>query len=97
MKLAVVCGRKSEDIKKRLLSIHDNLQIDAYEDIDTLITNSIQRQYFYDRILFASHIIRGDEMGNFQTFAHASEVYGMAAWNIAGTKGMIADGSRFTR
>lgn len=67
MKLAVVCGRKSEDIKKRLLSIHDNLQIDAYEDIDTLITNSIQRQYFYDRILFASHIIRGDEMGNFQT------------------------------
>lgn len=67
MKLAVVCGRKSEDIKKRLLSIHDNLQIDAYEDIDTLITNSIQRQYFYDRILFASHIVRGDEMGNFQT------------------------------
>lgn len=67
MKLAVVCGRKSEDIKKRLLSIHDNLQIDAYEDIDTLITNSIQRQYFYDRIIFASHIIRGDEMGNFQT------------------------------
>ena len=36
-------------------------------------------------------------MGNFQTFAHASEVYGMAAWNIAGTKGMVADGSRFTR
>lgn len=67
MKLAVVCGRKSEDIKKRLLSIHDNLQIDAYEDIDTLITNSIQRQYFYDRIIFASHIIRGDEMDNFQT------------------------------
>lgn len=67
MKLAVVCGRKSEDIKKQLLSVHDNLQIDAYEDIDTLITNSIQRQYFYDRILFASHIIRGDEMGNFQT------------------------------
>ena len=67
MKLAVVCGRKSEDIKKRLLSIHDNLQIDAYEDIDTLITNSIQRQYFYDRILFASHIVRGDEIGNFQT------------------------------
>lgn len=67
MKLAVVCGRKSEDIKKRLLSIHDNLQIDAYEDIATLITNSIQRQYFYDRILFASHIIRNDEMNNFQT------------------------------
>mgnify|MGYP004516435815 FL=1 len=66
MKLAVVCGQKSEDIKKRLLSIHDNLQIDAYVDIDTMITNSIQRQYFYDRILFASHLIRGAEMDNFQ-------------------------------
>lgn len=67
MKLAIVCGQKSEDIKKRLLSIHDNLQIDAYVSIDSMIKNSIQRQYFYDRIIFASHLIRGKELDSFYT------------------------------
>lgn len=65
MKLAVICGQKSEGIKNKLLSIHDNLQIDAYMDIDSMIKNSIQRQYFYDRILFASHLVRGAEVDNF--------------------------------
>lgn len=65
MKLAIICGEKSESIKKRLLSINDNLQIDAYIDIDSMIKNSLQRQYFYDRILFASHLVRGDELDSF--------------------------------
>ena len=55
MKLALILGKKQgENIKPRLQSIKDNLNIDVFEDVSEFIYNVSKRNTIYDRILVLS-------------------------------------------
>lgn len=57
MKLALVFGRKGNDIKPKILQIRDNLVIDCFNTVDDMISNSRQREYLFDRIVLLSTIL----------------------------------------
>lgn len=63
MKLALVLGASSQSIAQKLIQTKDNLVIDYFSDIDSLIDNSIQRGYYFDRILFSSNVVKSDMEG----------------------------------
>lgn len=55
MKLALILGKKQgENIKPRLQSIKDNLNIDVFEDVAEFVYNVSKRNTIYDRILVLS-------------------------------------------
>ena len=58
MKLAIVCGKSGIKIKSTLVSVRDSLEIDVFASITDLISNSVQRNYVYDRVLASSGIFR---------------------------------------
>ena len=51
MKLALILGDKSENIKSRLQSVKDNLYIDCFKSVPSFIDMSIKRGSIYDRVL----------------------------------------------
>ena len=61
MKIALVFGGKGEVIKERLCGVKDNLSVDSFNDIDSLISASIYGNKFYDRILVLASIARVEE------------------------------------
>lgn len=63
MKLALVLGSSSQLIAQKLTQTKDNLIIDYFSDIDSLIDNSTQRGYYFDRILFSSNVVKSDIEG----------------------------------
>lgn len=58
MKIALVFGKKGNDIKPKILQVRDNLVIDCFNSIDDMISNSRQRNYLFDRIVILSTVIR---------------------------------------
>lgn len=63
MKLALVLGASSQSIAQKLVQTKDNLVIDYFMDLDSLIDNSVQRGYYFDRILFSSNVVKSDMEG----------------------------------
>ena len=61
MNLALVFGEKGKDIKNKLVSIKDNLCIDSYINVDDMISSSVNRGHYYDRVLIVSTILGYDK------------------------------------
>lgn len=63
MKLALVFGRKKgEDVKKRLMAMKDNLDIECFENIPQFIDVSIKRSFIFDRILVLSDLVNSKNL-----------------------------------
>lgn len=57
MKLALLLGSKGNEIKPKLVSIKDNLDIDVFNSVPAFIDMAIKKGTFYDRILLISNIL----------------------------------------
>lgn len=57
MKIAVVFGARSNEIRSRLMQLQDNLYIDAFSTVGDMISSSVTRKYFYDRVVMISNAV----------------------------------------
>lgn len=57
MKIAVVFGARSNEIRSRLMQLQDNLYIDAFATVGDMISSSVTRKYFYDRVVMISNAV----------------------------------------
>ena len=57
MKIAVVFGARSNEIRSRLMQLQDNLYIDAFATVGDMVSSSVTRKYFYDRVVMISNAV----------------------------------------
>ena len=57
MKIALIFGAKSSDVKLKLQSIKDNLVIDCFDSVPMMIDMSMKRGTLYDRIVVLSSLV----------------------------------------
>lgn len=58
MNLALVLGRSSENVKPKLASVRDNLNITCFNDLQSFIDDSIKRDLAFDRIIILSTLVK---------------------------------------
>ena len=54
MKVALVFGSKGKIVKPRLQEVKDNLDIECYDNVASMIDTTYKRNIKYDRILILS-------------------------------------------
>lgn len=64
MNLALVLGQNSENIKPKLVSIKDNLNIECFVDLQHFIKSAIKRDLIIDRIIIISTLVQGEDAIN---------------------------------
>lgn len=60
MNLALVLGQNSENLKPKLVSVKDNLNIECFTDLRHFINGAIKRDLVFDRIIILSTLVKGD-------------------------------------
>lgn len=64
MNLALVLGSSSENVKPKLTTVKDNLNIECFVDIKRFINDAIRRDLIIDRLLLLSNLITDESLIN---------------------------------
>ena len=61
MNLALVLGQNSENVKPKLSSFKDNLNIECFVSLQHFINSSIKRELMFDRVIIISTLLKTDD------------------------------------
>ena len=68
MKLALLIGPKGNEIKPKLMSVKDNLNIDVYKSVPEFMDIAIKKGTIYDRVLVLSTMLDETKINNLHSY-----------------------------